>query len=52
MEQQRKRCLNQVLINIRKRKVARNPKWKECDKMEENGGASSSINLYKTEPMI
>jgi len=53
MGQQRKRWLKQVVKNIRKRKkVARNPKRKDCGKMEENGGASSSIKLYKTEPRI
>jgi hypothetical protein len=53
MGQQRKRWLKKALENIRKRKtVARNPKRKDCAKMEENGRASSSIKLYKIEPMI
>ena len=48
-----KRWLKQVLKNARKReKVARNPKMKDCGKMEGNGEACSSIKLHKTEPMI
>jgi len=54
MGQQRKRWLKEVLKNIRKRKKMWQEiqKRKDCGKMEENGWASSSIKLYKTEPMI
>lgn len=52
-DKKRKRWLKQVLKNIRKsKKVARNPKRKDCGTMEENGGVSSSIKLYKIVPMI
>jgi hypothetical protein len=46
MQQPRKRWFSQILKTIRKRKVARNPKRKDCGKMEGTTG-SSSMSWYK-----